>query len=440
MKDIGIVICNYNKEDYIINCIQSVLNSTVNNFDIFVVDNASTDNSVKKIKEKYADSITLIENKDNLGGSGGFNTGLRETLKYNYKYIMLLDNDIILDKCAIEELYNFIESHPEIGMAGSKVYFMDYPDRIWGYGGNISFNTYKQEDCFKNCTDGESIPEILYCDYVAACSLMARTDAIQTVGLMPEENFIYWDDMEWGYRFNQAGYKVAVCGKSKIWHKAGGRNAQNTFINYYMLRNRIRFFLKNLPKEQRENFGETVLSELFQMIYSCKLKGEVNIITSAMYALYDAIQGITGKAEGHKILPRNNPKDRVEQAVGNAKSVVILFNNDYEGLGNIVRRLERLKTVKEIVVSMGGIDKELDKVKEQFPQCSVEKDYIPEKYEFHMIMCNHIFNDKLELMSDIYIDSWCNIIIGPEDFEYCKNYNNTKKIFMLCTKDALLRS
>lgn len=70
MKKIGIVICNYNKKEYVVNCIQSVLESKTDDFDIYVVDNASTDDSVKAIRETYGGKVTVLVNKENLGGSG----------------------------------------------------------------------------------------------------------------------------------------------------------------------------------------------------------------------------------------------------------------------------------------------------------------------------------------------------------------------------------
>jgi len=80
MKSIGIVICNYNKRDYVMQCIQSVIDSKMQDFDIYVVDNASQDDSVEMIQKQYGNKVNLIVNKENLGGSGGFNTGLRKGL------------------------------------------------------------------------------------------------------------------------------------------------------------------------------------------------------------------------------------------------------------------------------------------------------------------------------------------------------------------------
>lgn len=74
MNPIGVVICNYNKKDFVLQCVQSVLESKEKNFDIYVVDNASSDGSAEALKKAYGNRITVIENKENLGGSGGFNT------------------------------------------------------------------------------------------------------------------------------------------------------------------------------------------------------------------------------------------------------------------------------------------------------------------------------------------------------------------------------
>ena len=84
MKKVGIVICNYNKENAVLDCIQSILESDFQDFDLYVVDNGSTDKSVQRIEEKYSEGLVLIKNQNNLGGSGGFNTGLREVYKRDH--------------------------------------------------------------------------------------------------------------------------------------------------------------------------------------------------------------------------------------------------------------------------------------------------------------------------------------------------------------------
>lgn len=271
MKRIGIVVCNYNKAEYVVQCVQSLLEQTVHDFDIFVVDNASVDASVKALQENFGTKINLLVNEENLGGSGGFNTGLREVLKQDYEYLMCVDNDVRFAEDAVEQLLSFLETHEDVGMVGSCCYFMDAPDRIWSYGAEIDFEKYVQIDLYRNCLNTDEVPEVVYCTYVPACAMMLRTSAVRRVGIMPEENFIYWDDMEWGYRFNRAGYKVAAYKRAQVWHKGGGRNGGTTFNNYYMWRNRLRFFMKTLSGERLERFAEEILSDMFRILQSIRV-------------------------------------------------------------------------------------------------------------------------------------------------------------------------
>ena len=102
MNPIGVVICNYNKKDFVLQCVQSVLESKEKNFDIYVVDNASSDGSAEALKKAYGNRITVIENKENLGGSGGFNTGLRIVRDKGYSYFMCLDDDAAVDESRVD--------------------------------------------------------------------------------------------------------------------------------------------------------------------------------------------------------------------------------------------------------------------------------------------------------------------------------------------------
>ena len=111
MNEIGVFICNYNKADYVVECVEKVINQTFKNLDVYVVDNASTDESVLKLRERFGDTVTIIVNSENIGGSGGFNTGIKRAQELGYQYIMLLDNDAMLEEHAIEYLYEYLKMH-----------------------------------------------------------------------------------------------------------------------------------------------------------------------------------------------------------------------------------------------------------------------------------------------------------------------------------------
>ena len=153
MNPIGIVICNFNKKEYVLECVQSILESKVHNFDIYVVDNASTDGSVEALEMTYGDQITILANEENLGGSGGFNTGLRVVRDKGYEYFMCLDDDALVDENAIFELFEYMEANPDVGMAGCRVYHRQMPDYIQQCGLYIDFDHYN-EDVLSNFSYG----------------------------------------------------------------------------------------------------------------------------------------------------------------------------------------------------------------------------------------------------------------------------------------------
>ena len=178
MKKIGIVICNFNKVDKVLECIQCILENKFTDYDLYVVDNASTDGAPDAIRDKYG-----------LGGSGGFNTGLRVAYKEGYEYLMCVDNDAMLDENAIGNLYKFLEEHDEVGMAASKIYHLEAPDYIQQFGQTIDFEYFCTDVPHLDMYEDGSMPDYLYVDSVAACSLMIRRSTIDKIGFMPEENF-----------------------------------------------------------------------------------------------------------------------------------------------------------------------------------------------------------------------------------------------------------
>lgn len=428
-KEIGIVVCNYNKEEYIVNCVDSILKSDFQNFDVYVVDNASTDRSVELLRKQFGERIKLIVNRENLGGSGGFNTGLREVMKGTYHYIMCVDNDVIMAREAIRELYEFMEKNPKVGMAGSKICIMDVPDRIQTYGAKIDFEHYLAEDLYRNYLDDDQIPETVYCDYVPACSLMARTEAIREVGIMPEENFIYWDDMEWGYRFNLAGYLVAAVSASRIWHKRGGAVAKNTFTKYYFFRNRIRFFLKYLAEDRKEAFARYILDELYRSVCSCNLKGEYNMMKTFMYAYDDAIHGVSGRAQDYKILPRIS-SNRLADLIENVQSIQIIFNGDYECLGNIIQKLQSIKPELTYAICVRDCLEEAGRMKNQYPDAVIVMESCADHCDLTLKQCSHIFEVQDGRKEGVYIDRWLNLLITEEEFELGRNFKNSKELFI----------
>lgn len=436
MKEIGIVVCNYNKASYVVKCIESILNSSFKHMDILVIDNGSTDNSVNELR-KFQDRIEIVQNKQNLGGSGGFNTGLRRLLQKQYKYIMLIDNDVILEKEAIEQLYHFMEQKKEVGLAGAKIMKMDDKEYLQEMGAMIDYDNLGVKPFFAGEKDREDIPDVIYCDYVPACALIARVAAIRKVGILPEDNFIYWDDMEWGYNFNQAGYKVASYGKSKVWHKGGVTISANTFQTYYWYRNKIKFFLKHHVNMTNQEIKENILDEMFRAIYACFYSGRYNKSKTLMNAFLDALNNIGGKAEIYKIRPIDVVEDRFACAIDGASKILLEVDDQWDNLRKIIQKILNLnKKCECIVVShyKTVLKKSLQK---KYPQCKfLEYNEIIE-CDKHFKVCEHIFSVQDNKFEKNYVDAWGNVILDQKELIQCNNYKGNLELFKISYEDII---
>ncbi|BCN29851.1 glycosyltransferase family 2 protein [Anaeromicropila herbilytica] len=420
MKSIGIVICNYNKKKAVLDCIESVLESRFQDFDIYVVDNASSDGSAEAIKEKYNNKVRVIENSRNLGGSGGFNTGLRIAIEQGYKYLVCLDNDVLVDENAIYELYSFLESHDEVGMVGSRVYHMEEPDYVQQFGLNIDFKQFCLDTLYENHIEDGSIPEILYCDAVATCCMMARSAVIREIGVMPEENFIYWDDIEWGYLCNRAGYKVAVYGASKVLHTMGAKKvSENTFATYYMWRNWIRFFIKYTTNDDIERMSLELLRGVFYALYDCSYREEHKLKETITYAFSDAMNGITGIADEDKIFIADRIEDRLGHLIKEKDSIYIDWESYNGNRDQVVRYIKGFNSDIKII------------------------DNIDENSNITKIMvCESIFHnqklDNVHMNNLIFLDRFGNSIITEEDRIFANNYELSMEFFIYTEQPIFL--
>lgn len=417
MKTTGIVICNYNKCDYVLGCIQSVLESKTDDYDLYVVDNASTDDSAEKIQELYGDRLNLIVNEENLGGSGGFNTGIRKVVSAGYKYVWCLDNDVLVDEEALPYLVKFLDEHEETGMVGSKVYHMENPDYVQQFGITIDFNELCVEAKYLNEFEDGTMPEVVYSDAVAACSVLVRTSLIKEIDPMPEANFLYWDDTEWGYRCNRAGYKVASYGKSKVLHAMGAKKESvNTFPVYYAWRNWINFFIKYTPEEDMERVAETFIQSVFEIVYGGYYRGEYNKAKTVMYAYDDALHGVYGKAPVDKIFDIDYNHSKLQKLV-EGKEVIYIENTGHEALGERVAEkiLNFNPDVKIIYEPVDGVE----------PQLFIK-------------LCNYIFALRVTEDKVVYIDEDENILSDSQDEIKVRNYNISKQAFMFSQKPLFM--
>ena len=415
-KDIGVVICNFNKKDFVLESVKSVQESVGVNPDIFVVDNASSDGSAEALKATYGDEITLFENSENLGGSGGFNTGLRFVRDNGYKYFFCLDDDAQVDENALKVLYDYMEANPDVGMAGCRVYHMQMPGVIQQSGLRIDFDHCSAITIGADQPEDGSLPDIIECDTVATCAVMVRGDVARRpeVGIMPASNFIYWDDMEWGHRIHLAGYGVVTLANAKAVHQMGAIvRRPNTFINYYMWRNRTNFFLRFTPEEKLDEMSYQILSAFFDAMYECMYRNEHNVKTSIALAYQDALTGVRGKAGEGRILENDANDDKLIAFIQGKKSYYLVdtgFEDDAVYLRNF-----------------------FEKEAPQMTPCDK-----PEDADVVFEMCENIFRVKDLSLERVYIDTFRNAVMDDEDVEALREYDYSKLLYVYMNQDILI--
>lgn len=219
-----------------------MLDQTFKPIEIIVVDNASSDSSVKYIEEHFP-SVRLVKNSVNVGFSRGFNAGLKTA---SGDYVVLLNNDIKLDRDAFRNLIAILNSDESIGMAYSKTLSMVNPKMIQRFGSFFSRTGFLLHDGLDSIDQGDKQVRLFFNPVAAA--LMVRIEVLRKTGLFDDDFFAYFEESDLAWRFWMAGYKVAYVPSSIVYHWEGGALSKRSyaFRQYNSFRNRLCSLIKNL--------------------------------------------------------------------------------------------------------------------------------------------------------------------------------------------------
>ena len=419
MNQVAVVICNYNKKDFVLDCIESVLASSFKDFDLVVVDNASTDGSIEAIEDKYGSKLTLLVNEENLGGSGGFNRGMQFAMdEGRYRYIHLIDNDVVADCNAIGELFNFMEVYTETGVCGSLICKAQARSQIQDYGANIDYINFSVLPLFNGKVIRDDLPGYVECDYVAACSAMYRTSALKKTGLIDKDYFLYWDDMALCAEMRLHGYPIFACSKSVVWHY-GSYGIGTAFSRYYFFRNKIYYFVKYLDDRQYDLLCANIVNRLFRMF--AVNRDNPGYIENYFHALNDALNNVRGKAEPHKLIQYETSNETLAKAFEGKQSILIVGDCNELDVYGIV---SKIKSVSEATIYI--FKDTIDIPAENDIRYTNNPDG---SYDIVVQICNHILDEKNYDRSKLYIDKYSNQILCKEDFEFYENLEVHRDFF-----------
>jgi GT2 family glycosyltransferase len=248
MVKLSIVIVNFNTKLLLKQCLDSVYQTVGNvKHEIIVVDNNSSDQSSFMIKENFP-SVKLVENKENLGFAKANNQAIR---KARGEYLLLLNSDTIVLPGTLNIMIDFMDANPEVGVLGAKLLDPDlnlqtscrhfptlFSVLLQFFGLSAMFPKSKLFGWYDMGYWDHSRTKKVDC--VPGTSLLVRKNAVQEIGLLDENYFMYFEDTDWCYRIAKAGWEIVFLPKAEVIHLGGVSAAKS---------NRGLFYDKTLTKE-----------------------------------------------------------------------------------------------------------------------------------------------------------------------------------------------
>lgn len=294
---VAIIILNWNGWQDTVECLDSLYQIDYPNYLVIIIDNGSQNESVRMLRE-YAQGITrasaglskhrtpdtskvlieckkdsvslndvtdkrwlnapsskkmlIIANERNEGFAEGSNLGMRTALTGEPDYVLLLNNDTVVDKRFLGELVQVAEDNRKAGFVGPKVYYSNFNGRrdvINFAGGKLDVIRGRTHHIGGNEIDKGQYNDTTTVDYVEGSCMLVRKDVIREVGMLNPLYSSYWEDVDWCIRAKKRGYISFFAAKAKIWHKISSSDAEQT-KQYYVARNRFWFLRENASRGQ----------------------------------------------------------------------------------------------------------------------------------------------------------------------------------------------
>jgi GT2 family glycosyltransferase len=287
---------NWNRKDYVLSLLDSLRSMPSTGSQIVVVDNASTDGSDEAIRN-HPLSVTLLENRENLGGTGGFNTGIRHVLELSdQEFIWLLDNDAEVSPDTLYQMVGAMNRDPSIGVAGSCILSPEDRTVIVEAGGFVErrSSTWMPNLRYQPYTplQGKGLVEPV--DYVPACSALVRVSVVRKIGLMDERFFLHWDDIDFCARVREAGFRVVSVLDSPAYH--GAEKGHSSMTLYYDFRNALLYFGKHASGVDLLRTYMNILDSYLSSLVYLRLMGQATLANYLGEAARDFLAGRFGRA------------------------------------------------------------------------------------------------------------------------------------------------
>ncbi|MCJ7568845.1 MAG: glycosyltransferase family 2 protein [Anaerolineales bacterium] len=273
---VGIVILNWNNAKDTLACIKSVQAMEYTPFRIYVVDNGSTDGSVSIIRAEFPE-IKILELLDNAGYAVGNNHGIQYALDDGAKYILLLNNDTLVERSLLSELVEVAEDHPDAGMVGPMMCCMEPKSLLFAAGSFINWSKGHMwhRGMFQPVNEYSESSSIEVVDFIAGCGVLVSRALIAEVGVLDTRYFLNVEDVEWCVRAQRKGFQILFAPRAILYHKISATLGQASVAStYYTTRNSLAFFWQNSPRGLRLPAVLRILLRTTRTVIAWKVKPE----------------------------------------------------------------------------------------------------------------------------------------------------------------------
>jgi phosphatidylinositol alpha-1,6-mannosyltransferase len=334
-----VVVLNRNGADDILECLESVFACSYADLRVILVDNASEDDSLKRVKSwaagegalapvkekrqqvrpatleeikidqagelKAVDStwgsdpacwphLTVIRSGSNLGFAGGHNLGISMALRAEFEFVLLLNSDVIVD---VNFLGPLVEAAREadVGATGPIVAFHSNPETVWQAGARVHLSRGRVEAMGKNTKVADIAGGPRDVDALVGCALLLKAAALKQVGLIDTDYFLYLEESDWFVRARKLGWRAALVPESKVFHKESALSIQAKagYSSYYFARNRLYLVKKNRPAY----LPLALIWTLRYGILNNVLRRRWSLLAMTLKGLRDFFAGRVGKCE-----------------------------------------------------------------------------------------------------------------------------------------------
>jgi GT2 family glycosyltransferase len=244
---IGIVTVTFNSGSVLAEFLRSLETQTFNNFRIWAVDNASTDDTIAQLKAWNDPRLEIVANDTNVGVAAANNQGIVAALAQGYDYILLLNNDVFFGPDLLDGLVRGLDEH-SCSMTVPLIYYAEPKNMIWSAGGTFRENfAYLSIHFGIKEIDRGQFNEAKRVTFAPSSCILVRHEVFDRIGLMDERLFVGAEDTDFMYRALLAGLDTYYLPSVKMWHKVSSlRGEDSPFSQRYMARNRAFFIHKHL--------------------------------------------------------------------------------------------------------------------------------------------------------------------------------------------------